>query len=573
MKPIIYQLLVRLAGNRKGSGKPFGTIEENGCGKFNDLSSHFLENLKEFGITHLWLTGVLEHASCTDYSAFGIKADNPLVIKGRAGSPYAIKDYYDVCPDLAEDINNRMQEFERLLKRCQEVGLDTIIDFVPNHVARAYKSDNKPDGISDLGENDNKDLAFHPRNNFYYLPGHKLRLPYEIYELPYVKEIKPQPFEEYPAKATGNDHFTDSPSINDWYETIKLNYGVDYQDGGKKYFDPLPDSWGKMLDILLFWASKGVKGFRCDMAEMVPVEFWEWAIKKVKEKFPGILFIAEIYNPAAYRSFIETGGFDFLYDKDGLYDTLRAIMTGKQQASELSKVWQGLDGLDAVMLRFMENHDEQRIASPHFAGNPLAGIPAMAIAATMHQGPLLIYSGQELGEPAIGSAGYSGDDGRTTIFDYFHVPSFQQWFNEGRCNTEKLSEEQIDLRKKYQELLVFCQDEVITNGDFYDLEWYNLGKPGFYPESVYCYLRWNNKKIWLIAASFCQKGSLETTIRIPMHFFEISKLSQHENFEIKSIHNHTVLQNNIGTKDLTDLGIILNIEPFKYAIVCLDALN
>ncbi len=569
MKPIIYQLLVRLTGNRNTSQKPYGTIEENGCGKFNDLDAHFLSEIKNLGATHIWLTGVLEHASCTDYSAFGIDPDNPLVVKGRAGSPYAIKDYYDVCPDLAIIVNERMQEFEDLLKRCSDAGLIPIIDFVPNHVARQYRPDNNPPGTKALGQADNTEFGFHPQNNFYYLPGQALQLPNEVYELPYVKDNPVGEFVEEPAKATGNDQFTAAPSINDWYETIKLNYGVDYQGGGGKHFDPIPDTWQKMLEILLFWAKKGVKGFRCDMAEMVPVEFWEWAIGKLKNKFPEVIFLAEIYNPGAYKDFVETGGFDFLYDKVGLYDTLREVITGRKPASSITRVWQDLDGMDARMLRFLENHDEQRIASLQFAGNARAGIPAMAVAATLHQGPLMIYFGQELGEPAEGASGFSGEDGRTTIFDYFHVPAFQQWFNNGKCIEEKLSTEQKSLRRAYKQLIKLCKDPIIASGNFYDLQWYNQNKPGFKPDSIFCYLRWNKEKIWMIAANFSQVENLNITIRIPKHFFETVELADNQDYVTLMIHPESESPGRLSQEKLIENGITINIESNNYLVICL----
>ncbi len=569
MKPIIYQLLVRLAGNRSTSKKPFGTIEENGCGKLNDLDALFLREIKTLGATHLWLTGVLEHTSCTNYLVYGIEPDNPLVIKGRAGSPYAIKDYYDVCPDLATNVNERMQEFKALIKRCHDADLLPIIDFVPNHVARNYQPDSTPPETKSLGENDKTSLGFHPHNNFYYLPGQALRLPPEVYALPYAKDSPYREFREEPARATGNNQFTATPTINDWYETIKLNYGVDYQGGGAKHFDPIPDTWHKMFGILHFWADMGVMGFRCDMAEMVPVEFWQWAIGKLKNKFPEVIFIAEIYNPKAYRDYVETGGFDFLYDKDGLYDTLREVISGQKPASSITGVWQGLDGLDGRMLRFLENHDEHRIASRHFAGNARAGIPAMAVAATLHQGPLMVYFGQELGEPAEGAAGFSSNDGRTTIFDYFHVPAFQQWFNNGKCNEEKLSTEQKSLRLAYQQLIRLSKDPIIANGHFYDLQWYNQDKPGFSPERIYCYLRWNNEKIWIIAANFNETESPNTAIRIPMHFFEMAGLANQQDYATQLIQPQSESRGRISQEQLVERGITIGIEPYNYVVVCL----
>lgn len=82
-----------------------------------------------------------------------------------------------------------------------------------------------------------------------------------------MKGAAAEAYKEYPAKATGNNRFDAYPNINDWYETVKLNYGIDYQNGNTPHFNPIPDTWTKMLDILLFWAGKNIDGFRCDMAE------------------------------------------------------------------------------------------------------------------------------------------------------------------------------------------------------------------------------------------------------------------------------------------------------------------
>lgn len=515
-KIIIYQLLVRLAGNTKTKIKPWGTKAENGCGTFNDLTQQTLNKIAALGANHIWLTGILEHASCTGYPKHGIPAGNPLVIKGQAGSPYAIRDYYDVSPDLAEDVDNRMAEFESLIERCYRAKLSPIIDFVPNHVAREYSSDH-PEGNKPFGISDNTNLAFHPDNNFYYIPNQALELPSEVYRQPHFTKPDNLKYQENPAKATGNDCFSHKPGFNDWYETVKLNYGVDYINGRKQHFEPVPDTWHKMLDILLYWAEKNIAGFRCDMAEMVPVEFWRWCIAKVRKQYPDILFIAEIYNPDLYRSFIDAG-FDFLYDKVGLYDAIRDVLTAGRPAATIQEEWKKLNGMDPFMLRFMENHDEQRIASRHFAGNPKAGIPAMAVCATMHQGPLMLYFGQETGETAHGATGYSGDDGRSSIFDYSTVPSFQRWYNKGKCNDILLSKDQKELRLFYQRLLKLAKAPVISNGSFYDLMWAN---EHVNQQALYAYLRWDKSLIWLIAANFDNHQEANANIKIPKHFFDL----------------------------------------------------
>ena len=371
MKPVIYQLLPRLFTNQCSSCVHYGTIEQNGVGKMNDITGRVLDSIRALGVTHVWYTGVIEHATTTDYSQYGITRDNPHIVKGKAGSPYAIKDYYDIDPDIAVDVPNRMTEFEALVKRTHNAGLKVVIDFVPNHVARQYHSDVKPAGIEDLGADDDRTKHFDPNNNFYYIPRQQF-MPHDVF----LGEGK-DTYIEFPAKATGNDCFTAFPSKNDWYETIKINYGRDYGDH-TEHFDPIPNTWFKMLHFLRYWASKGIDAFRCDMVHMVPVQFWKWAIPQVKEKYPNILFIAEIYDVGLYRDYLYNGKFDYLYDKVTLYDTLRNIQCHNASAATLTNCWQTVDGISDHMLNFLENHDEQRFASWEYAGNAaLAATPPL----------------------------------------------------------------------------------------------------------------------------------------------------------------------------------------------------
>jgi glycosidase len=506
-KIVIYQMMTRLFGNQKTVNKPYGTLEENGVGKFNDITDTALKGIQELGVSHVWFTGVLEHAVLTDYTKFGIPLDDADVVKGRAGSPYAIKDYYDVDPDLAVDVKNRMQEFGQLVDRTHKNNLKVIIDFVPNHVARAYHSDLKPTGVKDLGEEDDKSVAFKASNNFYYLPGQTFQPPKNYVPLGWENSFptKDGKFTESPAKASGNDQFTATPSVNDWFETVKLNYGVDVQGGRKTYFEPIPDTWIKMKDILVYWAEKNVDGFRCDMAEMVPVEFWHWAIPQVKKINPEIIFIAEIYNPAMYRNYIENGKFDFLYDKVQLYDLLRSLTNQKSQTTEIAKVQESLKGINSNMIHFLENHDEQRIASPFFAGDPWKVVPAMVVSATIDSSPIMIYFGQEVGEAGAGAEGFSGDDGRTTHFDYWGVPVHQKWMNGGKFDGGALSVEQKQLRQFYSDILnLAANNPAIASGDYFDITTFNSGKGGC-PPLVHAFARVNGEDNLLIVSNFNSK--------------------------------------------------------------------
>jgi glycosidase len=528
-KLIIYQVLPRLFGNTNTTNKFYGSITENGCGKFNDINNTALTAIKDMGFTHVWYTGIIEHATITDYSASGIKPDDPDVVKGRAGSPYAIKDYYDVDPDLAVDVPNRMAEFEALVNRTHQQGLKVIIDFVPNHVARTYQSDVKPAGVRDFGEDDDVSQAFSPANDFYYIPGQAFKVPegYDPGGGEYRSPLKNGQFDEYPAKGTGDDVFTASPSINNWFETIKLNYGVDFSKGYDMHFEPIPPVWQKMLHILSFWADKGIDGFRCDMVEYVPSEFWAWIIPQMKQLYPDLIFIGEAYQTGQYSNYLFNGQFDYLYDKVGLYDAVKRLIRNEPGAStwEINRVWNhDTRGFDERMLRFMENHDEQRIASQHFAGDAWLAIPGMIVTATLAGGPVMIYFGQEVGEPATEANGFSGADGRTTIFDYWGVPEHQKWLNGGTYDGGLLSASQRSLRSFYSKLLNLCSlCPAIYEGKFYELMVANERNAGF-NDRIYLYARYTDQQRILIAVNF-NRQEQEINIKLPEDLLRQLELS------------------------------------------------
>ncbi len=565
-KVVIYQMMTRLFGNKKQLNHPYGTLEENGAGKFDDIDHTALGSLSDMGITHIWYTGIIEHAVLTDYRKYGIFSDDAAVVKGRAGSPYAIKDYYDVDPDLANDVNNRMAEFDQLVTRTHDHGLKVLIDFVPNHVARRYYSDQKPTDVEDLGAADDTTVGFHPSNNFYYLPGEAFRAPdgYAPLGSEHTHSTGDTAFEEFPAKFSGNNVFKSQPDINDWFETVKLNYGVDYTDQEKEYFDPIPPTWVKMRDILLFWTHKGVDGFRCDMAEMVPVEFWEWVIPQVREINPEVLFIAEIYHPAQNNTYLYKGKFDFLYDKVQLYDTLKQIIQGQSTTTRITQVWKDLDGINHKMLRFLENHDEQRVASPYFAGDPFRALPAMTVSAILSSGPVMIYFGQETGEKGEGYSGFSRDDGRTTIYDYWGVPAHQRWMNNGAFDGGQLSDGEKELRSFYSKLLQISKDNsAITSGNFFDLYNYNRQIGNTLPEDTYSFLRFDEDQVLLIAVNFNHSRPYSVDMIIPHSI---------EKYPILSPSNKVILTDMIsGRKEtVTTAGrygkIITRLDPLASLI-------
>ena len=519
-KIILYQIFTRLYGNRNTTHKESGTIAENGCGKMNDFTPTALKKIREMGVSHIWYTGVIRHATQTDYSAYGIPKNHPAIVKGKAGSPYAITDYYDIDPDLATDVNLRMQEFEQLVARTHEAGMKVIIDFVPNHVARQYHSICKPEGVKDLGEEDRPELGFDAQNNFYYCPGQRFTPYFDLYH------GETEPYIEEPAKATGNDCFHNAPGINDWYETVKLNYGLDYYAGRVGHFNPIPNTWSKMTDILLFWAKKGIDGFRCDMAEMVPAEFWRWATDKVKYIYPDMIFIGEVYNPSEYRNYL-AAGFDYLYDKVGMYDTIREVIRGNQSTHAITGAWQQTDDIRDHMLYFLENHDEQRIASSFFAGNALKGVPGLVVSALLQQNPLMIYAGQEYGELGMDKEGFSGNDGRTTIFDYWSIDTLV------RASVNKLNDGEKVLKRLYNKVMkIAATEKAVSEGASFDLMYVNDAY-----HRQYAFLRKAANEALLVVANF-EDAPVTMPVKIPTHAFDFLHMKEKNAVALEMLSGH-----------------------------------
>jgi glycosidase len=565
-KPRIYQLLPRLFGNENETRKVNGTLSENGSGKFNDLSKSVLAGLRADGYTHVWLTGVIQQATSTDYSAVGQAADDPDLLKGIAGSPYAIRDYFDVSPDYAEDPAKRLEEFQALCERMKASGLKVLIDFVPNHVARSYASDIRPELA--FGVKDRTDVYFDADNNFFYLTSEitdgaaPLRLPTVDHNTGQIINETAQlvgkadgyfPPERVHGRVTGNNVASWHPSNGDWYETVKLNYGFDFLNRDREPEYPsaitprkrIPDTWKKMDLILAYWQELGVDGFRVDMAHMVPPEFWKWVIHRARMRNAETFFCAEAYNddpakvpsrdPALRESdsvmvALLDAGFDAVYDDPG-YDTLEHLYTGNAWVNDLEQVQSRLGAFffDCA-LRYTENHDEIRLAHPQTWGGlgMEVGRPVTATLFGLSRGPVMLYHGQKVGEPGIGREGFGGDDQRSTIFDYWSLPELNKWWNDGAADGASLSEAQRSLRAWYVRLLATLQEPAFAAGNSIQLNAANRENP-FYGKVqdvgpsghwFYSYLRTDpeSDSHFLVTANFHAKATLRhVRVRLPQH--------------------------------------------------------
>ncbi|MFV9549981.1 alpha-amylase family glycosyl hydrolase [Algibacter sp. PT7-4] len=576
-KQVVYQVFTRLFGNTNTTNKPWGTIEENGVGKFNDFTPKALSEIKKLGVTHIWYTGVPHHGVIRDYTAYGISNDDPDVVKGRAGSPYAVKDYYNVNPDLAVNVEHRLEEFKALVKRSHDAGLKVIIDIVPNHVARNYKSISKPEDIKDFGENDDVSVAYNKNNNFYYNPNEAFKVPlWENNYSPLGKDKTPLEdgkFIEKPAKWTGNGSRLSQPKMNDWYETVKVNYGItpegikdfnklpnDFESKDyKKHYDfwkgkTVPDSWIKFRNIALYWLDLGVDGFRYDMAEMVPVEFWSYMNSSVKMKNPSAFLLAEVYNPSLYRDYIKKGKMDYLYDKVQLYDTIKSIVQGKGKTDYIPPILENLKDIEHHMLHFLENHDEQRLSSVGFAGNAEKGKPAMVVLATLTTAPTMIYFGQEVGEDGSENAGF-GSPTRTSIFDYVGVPAHQRWVNNKQFDGGQLTNKEKKLRDFYKRLLNFTTNSTALTGNYQDIHLYNRNKTDNYNDKLLSFVRWSTDQKLIIISNFDAENNYQFSLKIPETLVLNWQLDEGKNYKVidqlyKQYNTVLKIKNGIGNLEV-----------------------
>lgn len=563
-KPVIYQLFVRLFGNAKIPTVQNGTMEENGCGKFNDVSDAALQSLKKMGVTHIWFTGIVEHATMSDFTAFNIQPDDWRLVKGRAGSPFAVKDYFDVSPDLAVNVNKRMQEFEELIERTHANGMKAIIDFIPNHVARGYHSDSDDGKRNFFGAFDDTTKTFDPQNNFYYLPDQSFYPPSEYHPLgmPYPDHMISHV--EMPARVTGNNVFSSSPGTNDWFETVKLNFGIDIFNEHRSYFDPVPRTWIYLREVLLFWVKKGVDGFRCDMAEMVPAEFWNWLIHDLK-KGNDVLFIAEVYEKHLYHKYIYDAGFDYLYDKACMYDTLVNVLKGNIPAWKISDV--SNFNISDRLMNFMENHDEVRLASDSICGQAWPAIPAVVVSSMLTKGSFMIYNGQETGDNAMDLAGFGGGNGRTTIYDYWHIPELQKWVNNGAYDGGLLNASQQHLRRTYSSILnLISENSVFSEGSLYVLT-HEITSADFNDHSdyIYAFIRFRNDRRILSIVNFDQQHYVPVRVTLKQGLIEHLGMKELYHYKAKELLTGKMTEVNYkGEQEGYEINLVL---PLSSAMI------
>lgn len=528
---MIYQLVVRLFGNTNESSVHDGTIEQNGCGTFASVDERALSSIAELGATHVWLTGALRQATLTDRSDIGLPAESADVVKGRAGSFYAITDYYDVCPDYAVDPRTRMPELEALLRRVHDAGMAVLIDLVPNHVARGYGSCVRPD--RDFGKRDDTSVFFARDNAFFYLvdpPGQALTLakppswePSGVaFEGRYAKE---NGRDGNVPRATGNNVTSSSPSSTDWYETVKLNYGYHFVAPHQSSYDPPPATWREVDAIIAYWQDKGVDGFRVDFAHWIPRPAWEFLIGRAKARRP-CLFVAEAYEDLA--GLLEAG-FDAVYC-DPAYDLLKSMYLGRAGLDDLDRMLGAFDDDSrGRYVHYLENHDERRIASPlELGAEPDSSGFGAANAAKhlapilylMGNGPILFYNGQEVGEKGVGASGFGGGSGRTSIFDYGCMKELVKWVNGGRYDGGRLGEEQRALRSWYADLLALAQAPEVRATRYWGLRYRNAAAPLF----PFARFAEEGGSILVVVANFAPGRSTTTNVKLPAELLRAAGL-------------------------------------------------
>jgi glycosidase len=286
------------------------------------------------------------------------------------------------------------------------------------------------------------------------------------------------------------------------------------------------------------------------MAEMVPTAFWFWAIDKVKFCHPNILFIGEVYDPNQYRNYLGAG-FDYLYDKVGMYDCIRDVICQNRCTADITRQWQANDDILKHMLYFLENHDEQRIASDFFAGDARKGVPAMVASVLMQQNPFMLYAGEEYGERGMDKEGFSGRDGRTTIFDYWSIDTLCRAANKKL----KYDEEQLfNIHKKT--LQIAGKEKAVKEGVFFDLMYVNG-----HLQRQYVFLRKAGAEVLLVVANF-DALPVTLTVNIPAHAFDYLNMK-----EKNAVATDLLTEQKVRLSLKRDAGIPLVLEPLSAIVL------
>ena len=575
MRPIIYQLFVRHFSNCEEAGVEWGSIDQNGCGKFNQISEEALESLAHLGVTHIWLTGVLRHATQTSYDQ--LPSQEQTIVKGIAGSPYAVVDYFDVDPDLAENVNDRLVEFASLMIRCRKFGLIPLIDFIPNHVSRAYHSEHH-----DFGEGDDHKTFFNKNQGYYYLqpdpsiPAPPLKLPDGYFS-----------GEKDFGRVTGNNCVSWAPSPFDWYETIKLNYGYDFVAGlGSLHSlphwlslkDDVPRTWQIMDDVITFWQKLGIGGFRCDMAHMIPMDFWKWEISRARVRMPGVFFIAEAYNDNMKTTFgdpteaLIDAGFEGVYDADA-YHLAKAVYENGAWANDFDRLFNRPTMMQRHGVRYIENHDEVRVSSPKaWAGiGDKIIISMMTLLYASSQAPILLYNGQEVGEKAEGPGGFGGNDGKTSIFDYTHLNQLQLWVAKGKFDGSSMGEREKEIHHLHSRILKVMSHPAMVDGEFYGLNWANMQNMTFGREPgetssghwVYAMLRKDphSKKCLMIVCNLSPTLNFyNLKVYIPRNALDWCQLFT-DRVRMIDLISEDISESIQRTSELSELGFVCPLKP------------
>ena len=280
----------------------------------------------------------------------------------------------------------------------------------------------------------------------------------------------------------------------DWTDTVKVDWSN-------------PRTAVEMQKVLRFWASLGVDGFRCDMVELVPARTLGEVISAVRSDYPDLLFVAEVYQKENYSTYLDVCGFDLLYDKSGSYDILRGIIGGVRSARELTWNWQRLGDFQGRMLNFLENHDEQRLASRWFAGDVSRAWAAVAFSMLFNDASFMYYAGQELGEDAS-----EGAEGRTSIFDWCHpatLSGLASYLGTGRG----LGRKERHILARYRELASLACRPVFREGCVWDLCYCQEGT-SFNPDRHFCFVRYSAGEAWLVFCNFSSEP-VSLAVNIP----------------------------------------------------------